>query len=282
MLQLRSHRKHPKTIVLENVYGAVTSNGGRDFTTLLDTLRNGGYRAGALVIDAVHFVPQSRARLFIIAIRNDLAIPKKLLMNEPFPLWTPLGLSSALREMDFHSREDWVSWRLPLPAARNQVFADVIDEDPDGVEWHTAAETQRLLNMMSPFNRKKVAQAQLAGRRMVGTLYKRTRPDDEGIRRQRAEIRFDDIAGCLRTPGGGSSRQTIVVVEGKKIRSRLLSPREAARLMGLSESYVLPNNYNEAYHLAGDGVVVPVVRHLATYILEPLLRAQSSECVIAA
>jgi len=110
---------------------------------------------------------------------------------------------------------------------------------------------------------------------MVGTLYKRTRADADGTRRQRAEVRFDDIAGCLRTPGGGSSRQTILVVDGKKIRSRLLAPREAARLMGLAESFILPETYNDAYHLAGDGVVVPVVRHLTEYLLEPILKAQS-------
>jgi len=50
-----------------------------------------------------------------------------------------------------------------------------------------------------------------------------------------------------------------------------LSPREASRLMGLPDSYKLPENYNEAYHLSGDGVVVPVVRFLAAHILEPLL-----------
>ena len=95
--------------------------------------------------------------------------------------------------------------------------------------------------------------------------------DEAGRKVQRAEIRFDDVAGCLRTPAGGSSRQTIMLIEGKKVRSRLLSPREAARLMGLLEEYVLPNNYNEAYHLAGDGVAVPVVNFLATNIFEPIL-----------
>ena len=88
---------------------------------------------------------------------------------------------------------------------------------------------------------------------------------------QRAEIRFDDVAGCLRTPVGGSSRQSIIVLEGDNVRSRLLAPREAARLMGLPEKYKLPKNYNEAYHLVGDGVAVPVVRFLAAHILEPLL-----------
>ena len=41
--------------------------------------------------------------------------------------------------------------------------------------------------------------------------------------------------------------------------------------MGLPEEYVLPDNYNEAYHLTGDGVVVPVVRFLAEHVIEKVL-----------
>jgi DNA (cytosine-5)-methyltransferase 1 len=127
--------------------------------------------------------------------------------------------------------------------------------------------------MMSPINRAKVESAKSEGRRIVGTIYKRTRRDENGAKVQRAEVRFDDVSGCLRTPVGGSSRQTVIVVEGKSVRSRLLSAREAARLMGLSDSYQLPSNYNDAYHLVGDGLVLPVVRHLAEHLLEPVLSA---------
>ena len=101
----------------------------------------------------------------------------------------------------------------------------------------------------------------------MGGLYRRTRADEYGRKVQRAEIRFDDVSGCLRTPAGGSSRQTIVVVDGATVKARLISSRETARLMGLPETYKLPENYNEAYHLTGDGVVVPVVRHLAEHTL---------------
>ena len=79
-----------------------------------------------------------------------------------------------------------------------------------------------------------------------------------------------------RTPAGGSSRQLILVVDGPVVRSRLLSSRETARLMGLPDSYKLPSRYNEAYHLTGDGVVVPVVRHLAHHLIEPLLTEAAS------
>jgi DNA (cytosine-5)-methyltransferase 1 len=135
---------------------------------------------------------------------------------------------------------------------------------------------------MTPLHRQKVAKAMQAGRRTVGAVYRRTRPDEHGVKRQRAEVRFDEIAGCLRTPAGGSSRQTILVVEGETVRSRLLSPREAARLMGLRDDYQLPARYNDAYHVCGDGVCVPVVRHIARQILEQLLNANMGEQLIAA
>ena len=144
------------------------------------------------------------------------------------------------------------------------------------------AETDYLLQLMAPLHRRRVAEAMHSRRRTVGAVYRRTRPGEDGVKRQRAEVRFDDVAGCLRTPAGGSSRQTILVVEGESVRSRLLSAREAARLMGLSEDYRLPPRYNDAYHVCGDGVCAPVVRHIAQSILEPLLSANGKAEPLAA
>jgi DNA (cytosine-5)-methyltransferase 1 len=56
----------------------------------------------------------------------------------------------------------------------------------------------------------------------------------------------------------------------------LISPRETARLMGLPDRYALPKNYNEAYHLTGDGVVAPAVRYLARNIFEPVVAAMEA------
>ena len=272
MERLVEERRAPKMIVLENVCGALHSHGGRDFCTIADALVSGGYRFGGVVVDAVHFVPQSRPRLFIIAIREDLFAGAGKMVGES-DIWHPDMLRTAHARLDPRTAAKWVWWKLPHAPLRNSTFADMIEDAPASIRWHTREETARLLRMMSTVNREKVKVARKSGKRMVGGIYKRTRLDEEGNKVQRAEVRFDDISGCLRTPVGGSSRQTIVIVEGEnRIRSRLLSTREAARFMGLPDTYVLPKNYNEAYHLAGDGVVVPVVRFLAAHVLEPLLK----------
>ena len=269
---LRDEGRAPCTIVLENVYGTITSHGGQDFSAIMSALFEGGYRCGAVVVNAMHFVPQSRPRLFVIAVREDIDIPEENHSEEPSDAWHPQALRKAQVKLPEATKARWVWWSLPEPALRNIGLSDVFEDKPEGVKWHTTAETKRLLGMMSDTNLAKVTDAKQSGRRMVGTIYKRTRADGpNGAKVQRAEVRFDDVAGCLRTPVGGSSRQTIIIVDGKKVRSRLLSPREAARLMGLPDDYALPERYNDAYHLAGDGVAVPVVRFLAECILEPII-----------
>lgn len=267
----------PSFVVLENVCGALTSHDGKDFSSIASALVGAGYRFGALVIDAVHFVPQSRPRLFIIAVLKDRPLPRIVFESRPTSPWHPASIIKAHSNLSDEAREAWLWWRLPQPPQQATRFTDLIDETPDGVQWHSAGQTALLLSLMTPLHLEKVERAKQTGRRMVGGVYKRTRIDASGKRAQRAEVRFDDIAGCLRTPAGGSSRQTILVVEGNDVRSRLLSPREAARLMGLPENYQLPERYNDAYHLVGDGVVVPVVRFLAKNLLEPLLLCSHAE-----
>ncbi|HEY1632870.1 MAG TPA: DNA cytosine methyltransferase [Rhizomicrobium sp.] len=269
--ELDNRNRGPRVIVLENVCGTLTSHGGKDFAAIADALAESGYKFGALVVDAINFVPQSRPRLFIVATKAEIDIHPNLFGAEASLTLHPKSLRLAHTQLSEEAKRNWVWWRLPLPGPRNTKFANLIEENPQSVSWHSTAETTKLLDMMSDGNLEKVRAAKRTKQKLVGAVYKRTRFDDDDEKVQRAEIRFDDVAGCLRTAAGGSSRQLIVVVEGNSVRSRLLSTREAARLMGLGDEYKLPKNYNEAYHLMGDGVVVPVVRHLAANLLEPLL-----------
>jgi DNA (cytosine-5)-methyltransferase 1 len=265
MQRLNIEGRKPRMVVLENVYGALTSHDGDDFEIIIRAIAREGYRVGAMVIDAIHFVPQSRPRLFIVGVDTALMLPQDISADGPNPAWHPAALIKAYNRLPPSAKQVWQWWNMAAPAVRVQTLVDIIETDPQGVNWHTEAETAHILGMMTPLNRQKILGAQKSGGLKVGAIYRRTR---EGV--QRAEVRFDGVSGCLRTPTGGSSRQTIIVVEGARIRTRLLSPREAARLMGLDDKYVLPTRYNDAYHLAGDGVVVPVVKHLAQHLLTPM------------
>ncbi|MEN8136205.1 MAG: DNA cytosine methyltransferase [Thermodesulfobacteriota bacterium] len=269
---LNNKDRAPSIVVLENVCGALTSHGGRDFAAICTALSCEEYRFGPMVIDAALFVPHSRPRLFIVAVRKGLEIPDELLSDKPISIWHTKALRNAYKKLGAGVKGDWL--KLPKPIQRSMGLIDIIEEEPDSVVWHSPKETDKLLAMMSDVNAAKVEAAKKMGGKIVGAIYKRTRRDESGRKVQRAEIRFDDIAGCLRTPAGGSSRQFIMMIEGDRVRSRLISSRETARLMGLPEEYVLPKKYNEAYHLTGDGVAVPVVRYLAQHLFEPILNQQ--------
>lgn len=260
-------------LAIENVVGALTSNGGKDIEAIFKALAKGGYRFGALVIDAKIFLPQSRPRLFIVAVSDDMAIPQRLITENPCDAWHKPALIHAYGQLSQEWCNSAIWWRLPFPSEPAPTLVDLLEQNHNEVKWHTKFETDKLLEMMSASNIEKVKEAQFFGKYTVGTLYKRTRLDESGNKCQRAEVRFDQISGCLRTPAGGSSRQIILIVEGPAIRSRLLTPREAARLMGVPDTYILPKNYNEAYHLMGDGVAVPVVSWLREHLLNPLAQA---------
>ena len=266
--QLIDANRAPEVLALENVSGLLSSHGGADFVALVHALDDLGYRAGALEIDAAFFTPQSRPRLFVIAARRA---PASLIAGGPAEPFHTQALRSAVARMPDGLRKRWVWWRLETPAKRNTRLVDVLDDDAH-VAWNSADQTERLVSQMSALQRARLDALRESGRREVGAVFRRIRIEHGG-RVQRAEARFDGLAGCLRTPAGGSSRQLLLFVEGDAVRSRLLTPREGARLMGVPEDYPLPSGQTAALHLVGDAVCVPVVRWLSQYLLAPLASA---------
>src|SRR6185437_2317231 len=201
MEALGQQDRSPRAVVIENVSGLFNSHGGRDFEAVCAALAAAGYRFGALEIDAAAYLPQSRSRCVIIATREDahgLTAP-------------PSAASRAVREahdrLPHHLKERWINWRLPAPPRRNLALAAILESD-DAVAWRSDAETAALVALMDDLHRVRLEAALAAGERRVGAAFRRMRGD-----RQRTEVRFDGLAGCLRTPGGGSSRQFIIVAE---------------------------------------------------------------------
>lgn len=271
----------PTIIALENVPATLTSHRGRDFEALCLAMIDKGYRIGARVVDAAEFVPQSRPRMFLIAVRADAQVPSNLLEPSNSLVGIDDRVATAFALIEERSKTEaelkkiigaWINWALPVVKAKRAALDEIIERKPVGVEWHSEAETNTLLERMSELNKRKVEKAKASGKRMIGTAYRRTRVEGS-VKSVRTEVRFDGVAGCLRTPSGGSSRQIVIEVENGRVRSRLMTIREGARLMGLPETYKLPTAYNEGYHLVGDGVCVNVVSYLARSLFDPIVRS---------
>ncbi len=264
MQALAEEGRCPDTVVVENVVGLLTSHGGADFTALCRALADQGYGFGALEIDAARFTPQSRPRVFVVATR----LPIEGLVG-PSPFQTR-AVREAHDRLPADLQAAWIWWGLAAPPARNTDLSALLEPD-DQVAWRADRDTAALLDLMAPAHRAAVEARVQSGQRAVGAVFRRMRDG-----RQRAEVRFDGLAGCLRTPRGGSSRQTLLVIDQGRVRSRLLSPREGARLMGLPDAYRLPRSATAGLHVIGDGVVAPVVRWLSEGLLTPLALRKSA------
>lgn len=258
---MREMPQLPPVAVAENVVGLLSLEGGKHYQEVHAALSDLGYRVGAIVLDAARWVPQSRKRVFVVAARNDLDVAG-LCWDQPG--WChPEAVKTVATQVS-----DWTWWRLPEPPPRSISLENVVNF---AAPCDSEEQTQHLVSLLSPRHRKIVETAILQGNRRVFPGYRRTRNHQQVF-----EIRDDEIAGCLRTPGGGSSRQVLLLVEGGKIRSRLLSSQETAALMG-APGFVLPGNYNEAYMAMGDGVAVPVAAWLAKHLLAPLAARAGDE-----
>lgn len=242
----------PPLLVAENVTGLVSANNGEHYRLLHNALVQRGYRVGALLLDAVHWVPHSRPRIFVVAARSDLDIPPSLMASEPG--WAH---SSAIRSVA-NGLDNWIWWNLPEPKRRVENLADILEWDAPCDPPET---TQRNLALVPEAHFNRLHSEGF----MVAPGYKRIRN-----KKQVLELRFDGVAGCLRTPKGGSSRQFLVLRKEGELKTRLLTVRETARLMGAPESFKLPGTYNDGYMAMGDAVAAPVAHYLAKHLLSPL------------
>lgn len=248
-------REKPRIIALENVAGLLSSNNGENYKSLHDALIRRGYKCGAICLNASVFVPQSRPRVFVIAVKKEVTLPASIAGDGPCWLHNSAAIKLG-KEL-----KDWVWWKANKPAKRSSSISDVLDSkvtfDKDDVLQLVPEQGMNKLNSYD---------------HMVATGYRRTRNG-----RQQLELRFDGIAGCLRTPGGGSSKQYVVIRENGQNHARLLTVREAARLMGAPDSFMLPGTYNDGYYAMGDAVALPVARFIGKTILLPLAEAAYHE-----
>jgi DNA (cytosine-5)-methyltransferase 1 len=270
---LQQQSRRPPVVLLENVTGWLTSNQGQDFRQTIAALNQLGYACDVYAIDAAYFVPQSRPRIFVVGMQtaSPNSHPKNFHRRD-----VSLTSTALKRAIAQHSDLCWNFLDLPpLPSKTDISLANIVENLPEPDQrWWSEAEVDRHLRMMSPINLSYLEALRHLPTNSYRTMYRRVRQNQ-----QRAELRKDDIAGCLRTAKGGSSRQMLIRAGNGLVRMRVMTPREYARLQGVPDCYPIPTNVNQALTGFGDAVCVPVISWIAHNILNPLVHPILSSLV---
>lgn len=245
----------PKILLLENVTGLLSTNHGDNYRVLHNAIVERGYDCGAIVLNASLFVPQSRPRVFIIAVKQGYEIPRDLVGDGP--CWLHNQSAIDLGKTLSH----WIWWQTDKPPKRKESLKDIVD-------LSAPFDKDDVLKLIPDNHKAKLDEHDT----VYATGYRRTRNG-----KQQLEIRCDGTAGCLRTPEGGSSKQYLVVKDGNTIHARLLTVREAARLMGAPDTFILPGSYNDGYKAMGDAVAMPVAKFIGERFLTKLAEAMYDE-----
>jgi len=270
--------RRPAIVLLENVSGFLTSNQGADFLAAANKLAELGYWLDAFVVDAKWFLPQSRPRLFILGVCADLVqnvgetMPDLLIQGDAFmndPWRQEIETRTTLRPerlrrlmVESELATGWMARRLSVPTQTLYDLSDFLDAD-DEQAWWDIEQVQRHRAMFNAAHLKRIEDWQTTGETHVATAFRRIREGE-----QRCEIRFDGVAGCLRTPKGGSARQIVVATVGGELKMRWMTPREYARLQG-SPEFAITTSDNQALFGFGDAVCVPVIEWIDEQLLSP-------------
>mgnify|MGYP000846924707 CR=1 FL=1 len=255
----------PPIVLLENVTGWISSNRGKDFRVTIKSLNELGYACDVFTLDAIRFTPQSRPRVFIVGYRTEKPNNDVLRL-----LRRPDSLSSKALRRTTESNFD-LKWHInviPFPPEEAKVnLSHVVERLPENdTRWWSDVEVERHLAMMNQSHREQVHQLATKSYLSFRTMYRRVRKGQ-----QRAEVRNDESAGCLRTARGGSSRQMLIQVGLNRVRMRHMTPREYARLQGVPDDFPISARINQALTGFGDAVCVPAVTWIAENVLNPLV-----------
>lgn len=273
---LRAEGRKPLTVLLENVSGFLTAGDGKDIRDALLCLAELGYAFDLLLVDAVNFVPQSRPRVFVIAVDNSIA-DKVLVSKETDHLKWLFEVSSdpvvrpkaVMTVMAANPDLPWGAFSLPKLQSDSKHLDDVVERFPAGAGvWWPDDKKAKIYGQMSPKDKQKLEKMMAEDKLTYGTIYRRVRKTGS-----MAELRTDGVAGCLRTPKGGSSKQIVLQAGHGGFAVRWMTPREYARLQGVPDDYKLPENAVSALFGMGDAVCVPAVSWIVLHALNPCYEA---------
>ncbi len=250
----------PPIVLVENVTGWLSSNSGSDFRVTVAALNELGYACDVFNLDALRFTAQSRPRVFLLGVRGTSEASAQRIVFRPRSLASDKLKRVVLENADLR----WFHQDIPEPPPLNtRGLKGIVEQLPQSDRrWWGEDEVERHLAMMEETHRARVYFLRDSEQVHYRTFFRRRR---KGF--QRAEVRSDDLSGCLRTAVGGSGKQFLIRAGRGEIAMRTMTEREYARLQGVPDSFPIAATGVQALTGFGDAVCVPVIEWIASNVL---------------
>lgn len=230
--------KRPKAFVLENVKNLKSHDKGRTMDVIMKTLTDElGYEVHTKVIDGQHWTPQHRERIVIVGFKDKTKFS-----------WEELNLpeKNRFKIKDILHKADGSE---PVIAHDGDKYFD--RDSQDALKKYTLSD--KLWNYLQAYAAKHKAKGNGFG---FGLVYP------------------DSISRTLSARYHKDGSEILVWQDGKN--PRRLTPRECARLMGYSDSFIIPVSDTRAYQQFGNSVVMPAFQSVAE-LMKPFIVQEVSD-----
>lgn len=220
---------NPKVFMYENVRGLTTHDGGKTWAIMKNVFDELGYEIHETLLNASDYgIPQTRRRVFIVGFRNDLSLKTKFEFPEPVPL----------------------KWTMQDFLLSNAKFGNFLSKNGEIAIKPEPGEIDPKY-ILTPALKKYVMST---GTKTFVTKAEIDKP----------------IARTLLSTMGNRHRAGVdnYVTDLGKDKIRMLTEREALRLMGFPDSYKIVVSRSQAYKQAGNSIVVDVLMHILKQVFQ--------------
>ena len=216
----------PKVFIYENVRGMLTHDKGNTWNVIKGIFKSLNYKiTEPQILNAVDYgIPQNRRRIFVIGVRNDIKTKKEFEYPEKIEL--PFKLSELLE-----TNCEYGNYKYNEDGSINLKKSEF---DPDRVDEKYVLTDSVRKYVLTP-----------------------------GTKTFKTTIKYDlDIARTVLSTMGNRHRAGVdnyFTDKGGEERLRMLTEREALRLMGYSDDFKIVVSRAQMYKQAGNSIVVDVM-----------------------
>ncbi len=226
---------NPKVFIYENVRGLTTHDKGNTWNVIKEIFKSLNYRiTDPQILNSVDYgIPQNRRRVFVVGIRNDIILEKEFHYPEPIKLKYTMKqfLESNCEFGGFNYGEN------------GDIIINKSEFDPNRIDDKY---------ILSDLVRKYVL--------------------TPGTKTFKTQIKYDlDIARTVLSTMGNRHRAGVdnyMTDKGGEDKLRMLTEREALRLMGFPDSFKIVVSRAQMYKQAGNSIVVDVMLAVVREIIK--------------